>query len=223
MPKQSRWGLLCHCEERDSSLTLGTGSAISAGQCGDCHASLAMTGRRNAGKMKKVTLSSQVRKAFQGHSRGFTLVEVLITIALIGAISVAFFSFMSAAASALIHADERTIAESLARSQLEYAKNQGYQPLTGGEATYQKIDTTSLPDYRICSVNINGTIVDNVVIGVSWDDLANKPATTDKKLQKIALVIEHQGKVIYTFVNNNPNWANDVKITLEDYIRKSGT
>src|SRR4030043_23920 len=32
----------CHCEERDSSLTLGTGSAISAGQC-DCHSSLAMT------------------------------------------------------------------------------------------------------------------------------------------------------------------------------------
>jgi len=34
--------LFCHCEERDSSLCFGTGSAISVGT-GDCHASLTMT------------------------------------------------------------------------------------------------------------------------------------------------------------------------------------
>jgi len=174
--------------------------------------------------MKKATLTSQARKAFRGHSRGFTLVEVLITIALIGAIGVAFFSFMSAATSALIHADERTIVESLARSQLEYVKNQGYN----STATYPKIPSASIPvGYTIWSVNGNGTVVNggatDRVIGIPWDSANNKPATTNMGLQKIALVIEHEGRQIYTFINDNPYWADDKEITLEGYIRESGT
>ena len=48
------------------------------------------------------------------------------------------------------------------------------------------------------------------------------PVDKDNGLQKIALVIKHkdtanQVKVIYTFVNNNPYWANGVQITLEGY------
>jgi prepilin-type N-terminal cleavage/methylation domain-containing protein len=173
--------------------------------------------------MKKVTLSSQVRKGFQGRSRGFTLVEVLITIALIGAISVAFFSFMSAAASALIHADERTIAESLARSQMEYVKDQGYNStLVNDQVTYPKIPYIPT-GYTIWSVNRTGGVVNvvNNVIGIPWDSTDNKPATSDTGLQKIALVIEHEGKQIYTFINDNPDWANGVNITLEGYIRES--
>jgi len=175
--------------------------------------------------MKKVTLTSQARKAFRGSSRGFTLVEVLITIALIGAIAVAFFSFMSAATSALIHADERTIVESLARSQLEYVKNQDYNNST---ATYPKIPSASIPvGYTIWSRNGNGTVVNggatDRVIGIPWDSADNKPATGDTGLQKIALVIEHEGRQIYTFINDNPYWADDKEITLEGYIRESGT
>jgi prepilin-type N-terminal cleavage/methylation domain-containing protein len=176
--------------------------------------------------MKKLTLTSPVRKAFQGHSRGFTLVEVLITIALIGAISVAFFSFMSVATSALIHADERTIAESLARSQLEYAKNQVYNPnLVNGQATYEKIPSASIPPgYAMCSVSRNGSVVENVIIGIPWDTDTddNKPSPTDTGIQKIALVIKHQDKEIYTFIDNNSAWhPGSVNITLEDYIRGS--
>lgn len=177
--------------------------------------------------MKRARLNSCVGKAFGGHSLGFTLVEVLITVALIGAIAVAFFSFMSAATSALIHADERTIAENMARSQLEYAKNQGYNStLVGGQATYLKIPSASIPvGYTIWSVNsgnqtVNGGANDRLV-GIPWDSTNNKAASTDTDLQKIALVIKHDDKVIYTFVNSNPNWANGVQVTLEDYIRKA--
>ncbi|MCJ7575936.1 MAG: type II secretion system GspH family protein [Dehalococcoidia bacterium] len=176
--------------------------------------------------MKKVALTSQARKVFQGSSRGFTLVEVLITIGLIGAISVAFFSFMSAATSALIHADERTIAESLARSQLEFVKNQGYNStLVNGQATYEKTPSASIPaGYAMCSVNGNGSVVENVIIGVPWDTDTddNKPSPTDTGIQKIALVIKHQDKEIYTFIDNNSAWhQGSVKITLEGYIRES--
>jgi hypothetical protein len=136
---------------------------------------------------------------------------------------VAFFSFMSAATSALIHADERTIAESLARSQLEFAKNQGYN----ASGTYLKIPNISnmYVDYTIWSVTgtVNGTKVNggptDPIIGIPWDSTNNRTATSETGLQKVALVIEHDGKVIYTFINSNPNWANGVEITLEGYIR----
>jgi len=77
-------------------------------------------------KMKKLRLNSQARKAFQGSSRGFSLIEVVIAIALIGIIAVAVLSALSTASIVLIIADKRATAESLARSQMEYVKNQGY-------------------------------------------------------------------------------------------------
>lgn len=160
----------------------------------------------------------RTKKLVGGSSRGFTLVEVLITIGLIGAISVAFFSFMSAAASALIHADERTIAESLARSQLEYVKNQGYNP----SGTYSKLPSGSIPvGYSIWSVNRDGDVVSggasDPIVGIPWDSDENKPAPEDRGLQKVALVIKHGDKPIYTFINDNPEWADGVEITLEGY------
>jgi hypothetical protein len=59
-------------------------------------------------------------------------------------------------------------------------------------------------------------------VGIPWDSKNNKPVDTDKGLQKIALVIKHkdrqnQDKIIYTFINNNPYWANNVTIALEGY------
>jgi prepilin-type N-terminal cleavage/methylation domain-containing protein len=178
----------------------------------------------NAGRMKKARLINWAKRALQGRSRGLTLVEVLITIALIGAIAVAFFNFMSTAAATLIHADERTVAESLARSQMEFIRNNGYN----STATYGKVPYIPT-GYTIWSVNsgnqtVNGGASDRVA-GVAWDSVNNKPATADTGLQMIALVIKHKvvggDKVIYTFVNNNTNWANGVEITLEDYIRQS--
>ena len=178
---------------------------------------------KNAGKMKRVRLNSKVRKAFQGSSRGIGLIEVLITLAILGTIAIAFLSGLSTASMALIIADERATAESLARSQMEYVKNQEYdstQP--GGEATYPKI--TGIPaGYSICSVNRQGQIVNcgssDDVIGIPWDSENNKRVDIDNGIQKVALVIKHQEKIIYTFINDNPEWADGVKITLEGYKR----
>jgi len=71
-----------------------------------------------------IRLNNRVRKAFQGRSRGFTLIEVVIAIAFVGVIAIAFLSALSTASTLLIVADERATAESLARSQMEYVKNQ---------------------------------------------------------------------------------------------------
>ena len=58
--------------------------------------------------------------------RGFTLIEVVIALAFLGIIAIAYLSGLAAASHALIISDERTTAESLARSQMEYVKNQDY-------------------------------------------------------------------------------------------------
>jgi len=76
--------------------------------------------------MKKTGLSSKIVRALQGSSSGLTLVEVLIAIALIGILAIAFLGGLSNALMALHFADVRTSAESLARSEMEYVKSQGF-------------------------------------------------------------------------------------------------
>jgi len=175
--------------------------------------------------MKKLKLNNKVRKAFRGSSRGFTMLEVVIAIALLGIIAVSVLSALQTAALALISADQRATSESLARSQLEYVKDQGYnatQP--GGEVIYTKIPDIDIPyGYAIWSVNRDGEVVSDV-IGIPWAGNTSKPANEDKGIQKITLVITHkdrenEDKVIYTFINDNPDWADGVKITLEGYKR----
>ena len=145
--------------------------------------------------------------------RGITLIEVLIALAILGLVAVAFLSGLTTASRALIIADERTTAESLARSQMEYVKSQEYQladPDAGNEAVYLKIE--GIPDgYSIWSVNRDGNTVNgganDDIIGVPWyfpivDELPppnpGYDVPSDAGLQRIKLVIKHHDKEVIT-------------------------
>lgn len=146
--------------------------------------------------MKKLRLNSKSRKAFQGRSRGFTLIEVLIAIALMGIIAIAVLGALSTASAALITADKRATAESLARSQMEFAKNQPYEDAEEAEATYEEI--APIPDgYSIWSYNRTDKIVPSV-IGIPWNSGNNTAANSDTGLQKIKLVIRRDNIDIIT-------------------------
>ena len=58
--------------------------------------------------------------------KGFTLIEVLVALGLLGIIAVVFLTGISISSKAVLIANERTMAESLARSQMEYVKEQPY-------------------------------------------------------------------------------------------------
>ncbi len=146
---------------------------------------------------------------FQHNSKGFSLIEVIIALALLGIIGVAFLGGLFTASKATFIADERTTAESLARSQMEYVKDQDYITADAydpgvpgsGEVIYLKIDESEIPEgYFIWSVNRAGFTVENTiyVYGVPWDSESNETVVTDVGLQRIKLVIKHNGDPVIT-------------------------
>ena len=157
--------------------------------------------------MKTVRPSREVRKPFQGSSNGFTLIEVLVALALFGIIAITFLGGLTTASRAVFTGDVRTTAESLARTQMEYVKSQPYDDqLVDGEASYVKIPSDDIPHgYTIWSENWNGTPVndgpDDPIIAVPWDTDTNEPvpiADGDTGLQRIKLIIMHEGQRIFS-------------------------
>jgi prepilin-type N-terminal cleavage/methylation domain-containing protein len=101
--------------------------------------------------MKRVRLNSKARRAWQGSSRGFTLLEVMMAIALIGIIVVAIMTALSTASTALIIADRRATAESLARTQMEYVKDNNSNPYESEDPPYEHdpVESTDHPGYFV--------------------------------------------------------------------------
>jgi prepilin-type N-terminal cleavage/methylation domain-containing protein len=155
-------------------------------------------------KVKRVRLSNKAKKALQGSTPGMTLIEVLVALALFTIIAIAFANGLGTASRAVLTADIRTNAESLARTQMEYVKNQDYCPAPdGGVGNYTKIAYEDIPeDYTIWSINRYGE-PDNddafdPIIAIPWDSDSDQDVETDDGLQKITLVIKHEGTKVTT-------------------------
>ena len=83
--------------------------------------------------------------AARGDSRGQLLIEVLIALALLGVIATVFIGAMYTALQSARIADERSIAITLAKSEIEYVKQQGYST-TEGPWAYMVDSTDSYAD-----------------------------------------------------------------------------
>jgi prepilin-type N-terminal cleavage/methylation domain-containing protein len=154
--------------------------------------------------MKKVGLNRKPGKALRGNSGGFTLIEVLIALALFAIIAIVFAGGLATASRAVMIADVRTRAESLARTQMESVKEQDYgEAPDGGVYNYTKI--SDIPEnYSICSLNRASppSVVNcgpsDPVLGIPWDSETDTAVDEDDGLQKITLVIKHEGREIIT-------------------------
>ena len=122
------------------------------------------------------------------NERGFSIVEVLVALALLGIIAVAFLGAMATASKALFIADERATAESLARSQMEYVKNQDYDK-TNDPPVYQPLSDIP-PGYSIDITAVrldpegDGTVVDGEL--------------DDDGIQMITVAVSHHGEPVLT-------------------------
>jgi len=137
------------------------------------------------------------------NEKGFSLIEVVIALLLLGIIGVALLGGLATASMALFIADERATAESLARSQMEYIKSQNYSIADPeGEATYIKINDSQIPEgYTIYSLNRSNAVVQDIV-GVAWNLDPERgpvgPLENDTGFQLIRLVIKHADKEVMT-------------------------
>lgn len=160
--------------------------------------------------MKKLRLNSQARKAFQGSSRGFTLIEVVIAMALIGILAVAILSSLSYASTVLISVDRRATAESLARTQMEYVKNNGESPydnnLTSGHPQYPPLapSITPLPP---------GYAVNTTAVRLDRD---GNPGNDDG-IQQITVTVSYD--IVRYNITTRGSELVQKQFTLEDYKR----
>jgi prepilin-type N-terminal cleavage/methylation domain-containing protein len=127
--------------------------------------------------------------------KGFSLAEVMVAIALLGVVSVAFLSSVSTAYKAVFVADEQVSGESLARSEMEYVKSQGYSSASPVSWSYELPSGTS-PTGEFPTWWDEGdphTLppgYDSYIVTVT----ANPLHTPDSGIQKIMVVVSHLEK-----------------------------
>ncbi len=121
------------------------------------------------------------------NERGFSLIEVLIATALLGIIAVAFLAVLSTASRVVFIADERAVAESLARSQMEWVKGLPYVRYA------VRYDPAPIPrEHAGFSVTIAAVPID------PGTGRAFSPPVKDLGIQKITVSVSHGVKVVIT-------------------------
>ena len=130
--------------------------------------------------------------------KGFTFIEVVIGLAIMGVIAVGFIGGLGTAAKGLMIADERETANNLAEAQMENVKNQQY--IDYSEDPHGVYDTIGTPpNYSV------------VLTAVPFDPVTRQPHNDlgggifdfDEGIQEITVTVNHQDKLAV--------------ITLEDY------
>jgi len=132
-------------------------------------------------------------RLFTASSSGFSLIEVMIALAILGLVAVAFLSGLSTSLKAVFISDERSTAQTLAQGQMEYVKSQDYDESTEPPQYVENVDLTP-----------SGYTVD-----ISAERLNPEGDGTDDDdgLQKITITVYHSEVV-----------DEDEKVfTLEDY------
>jgi prepilin-type N-terminal cleavage/methylation domain-containing protein len=118
---------------------------------------------------------------FACREAGVSLIETVVALAILGVIAVAFLSGLATTSRAVFIADERTTAESLARSQMEWAKDTDY---IYGATEYSPAPIPGGRDY----INYSATIAAEPLY--SPDDGIQKITVTVKRSDRGVIKLE---------------------------------
>jgi len=119
--------------------------------------------------------------------RGFSLIEILVGLAILTAIGVAFLNGLFTTSKAIMVSQESTITESLARSQMEYIKTQEYILVADYPAySYDLIDVRANLAGAGYSVEIDPPVA-----------IISK-AEAEFELQRVTVVVKRGGEKAFT-------------------------
>jgi Tfp pilus assembly protein PilV len=118
---------------------------------------------------------------FSSREKGASLVEALVTIAILGVVVVSFVAAMSTGALAAGQSNEEAVAQGLVRTQLENTKSQAYVP---GAATYPTVTTPA--GYAI-----------SVAVATTPDNNAN--------IQKVTVTVTRGSRTVANVVDYKVN------------------
>ena len=127
------------------------------------------------------------------NQKGIAFIETLIALVLLGIIGTAFMMALSVSSKAIILSDELTTSESLARSQMEFIKNQDYIDYDiESHIFYEEISTPT-------GYSISFTVVPfDPATGTPYVDLGGGIFDEDDGIQKITVTVAHHGNDIIT-------------------------
>lgn len=117
------------------------------------------------------------------NEKGFSLIEVVVALAILGIIGAAFLGGLATASRSIYIADERATAENLARSQMEHVKEQSY--LSGGG--YEIVDLSTYP------ASYSVSVASNPLAGALGG------------IQEITVTVNNDGNPIITLVDYKVN------------------
>jgi prepilin-type N-terminal cleavage/methylation domain-containing protein len=120
------------------------------------------------------------------NERGLTLIEVLIALAIVAIVAGVFVSGLSTTSKSVMVSQERVAVDSLARFQMEDAKNQPYEE----EAT----------TYPLISIP-----TDLISQGYGLSVLAEPLNSPDDGIQKITVTVTRNGSTVFTLVDYKAN------------------
>lgn len=120
--------------------------------------------------------------------KGLSLVEVMLAMVIMGILAVALLGAISGAFSSMVIADERVTAESLARSEMEYVKNLGYDDESQTVAPWAYELPNNPPPWDATHSLPPG--YDGYTVGVSADTLY----VADDGIQRVTVTVGHLGK-----------------------------
>lgn len=133
-------------------------------------------------------------RLFTGNSSGIGLIEVLIALAILGVVAVAFLSGLSTSLKAVFISDERSTAVALAQGQMEYVKSEDYSAGIGYNGNWSYTVTSSS----------DPTSSDHP----SWWDPSNdKPPRLSEEYKGYCV----EGKAVYLYDDNENGEIDDAE------------
>lgn len=123
---------------------------------------------------------------------GFSLIEVLLAVALLGIFAVSVPGALAGASRATISTGQQTTAESLARSQMDYVQSQPYDNVNA-TPVYAVIEDVTSPY----------SIVTPMAVRL---DPRGDGTTSDDGLQQITVTVQHNGEVVFTLIDYKVNF-----------------